>query len=191
MKNLLSPKAHKILTSTLVAVAIVGDFYALLYIVNLNQITIYLQAAVGVWILLSLFIIFIYDLHFKNLGSWQRAKRRQESVAHKFVRFIRVLLTACWERIEHLRTWEALTTWINYLLLPGFIFWATVTLFFVNLGFYKFQYIILFLSSAALVLNFWDLKEIFSRKTERVDKDIFIRLTVLKIYAAEIGRAHV
>lgn len=179
-------KTQKIITTSLVALAVAGDFWALLYIVNLNQPMVYIQTAMVIWVLLAVFIFFIYDLHFKTPGSWGRAKARHESVPHRFKKFWKMVGSACWDRIEHLRSWQALNTWINYLLLPGMIYWATVVLFYVNFNFYRFQFIIFGLSTAALTVHHWYLKEIFYRKREVVDRDIFVRMTVVKIYASAL-----
>lgn len=177
-------RIQKVISALLIAVVVIGGFEALIYILNLNQPGIYLQTAFWIWLYLMFKIAFLYDLHFKKPGAFLRARQKHKDVAHVFIRQLKVLGSAALERLRHLRSWEALKQWLHFLLLPGFIFWASVSLFFVNLGNLKIQEIIAGFSGVAIILDYWFLKEAFSRGGEAVDTDIFVALSMVKIYAA-------
>lgn len=179
-------KTQKIISTILVSTQVILSLQALIYILNLNQINIFLHLSLWVWILLAVLMAFWYDLHFKNPGSLARAKKRHENVTHWLGRTLKIWFTAFWDRIEHFRRWKYFKHWQNYLLLPGMTFWATVTLFYLNFGQFKPQQIFALFSSAALIVTYWYLKEIFHRRKDAVDEDIFIALSVIKIYTIVI-----
>lgn len=178
----MNQKLHKILSSVFVSCLALGGFLSLIYLANLNQLPIFSALAFKLWLVFCVFVVLFYDLHFKKTGSWQWAKLKPQAAE----RFFAMALRALWRRLEHLRSWHAAHLWWNYLLLPSMIFWSTAAILYIKMGSYKIQYLIALLSSAALVANYWYLKEIFSRKKEKVDYDIFIRLSVIKIYASAI-----
>ncbi len=180
----MTSRTQKIIAFFLIAIVVVGGFEALIYILNLNQPAIYLQVAFWIYLYLVFNIIFFFDLHFKKRGSWQRAKLRHQGVISNLERFVKTAFSSFVDRFEHLGRWQYLKQWIYFLLLPSFIFWASFSLFYVNFGFYKTQQIIAIFSSMALVLYYSYLKEIFYRQKEMVDSDIFIILSVIKIYTA-------
>jgi hypothetical protein len=182
----MKPQTQKIIAVSLIAIVIFGGFEALIYILNLNQPAIYLQTAFWIFLYLIFNIVFFFDLHFKKSGSWQRARQKHQNVAAGLGHGIKIFFSALLDRFEHLRKWEYLNQWIYFLLLPGFIFWASVSLFYVNFGFYKSQQIVALFSGIALVAYYFYLKEIFYRKKEIVDSDIFIVLSVVKIYTAGV-----
>ena len=128
-------------------------------------------------------IIFLYDLHFKNPGALSRAIKRHETVAYWLHRSCKILFSAFWDRIYHIRSWRYFKHFQNYLLLPGIIFWSTVSLLYLNLGRTEVQQTFILLSSIALIITYWYLKEIFRRKKEIVDHDIFVVLSVVKLYS--------
>jgi len=179
-------KTQKIVTAFLVALAVIGGFEIIINIINLNQPVLYLQAAFVVYFALLFLMGFLFDLHFKNRGSWQRAKLKHRSVIGRLQRAFKISAEAFWDRVSHLRNWQYFTLLLDFLILPSFIYWATVSLFYVNLGNIQTQQLALWLSSAALILNYWYMHEAFHRKKEIVDSDIFVVLAVVKIYTAAV-----
>lgn len=177
-------KTQKIIATSLIVFVVIGGFEALIYILNLNQPAIYFQVAFWIYLYLIFNIIFFFDLHFKKRGNWQRAKARHSGVISDLERFVKTVASSFYERFEHLRKWQYLRQWVYFLLLPSFIFWSSFSLFFINFGFYKVQQIVAIFSGIALVLYYSYLKEIFYRQKEVVDSDIFIILSVIKIYTA-------
>ncbi len=177
-------KTQKFIAAVLISAAVFGGFEALIYIVNLNQITIFFWTAAAIWLYLWVKISLLYDLHFKNPGALKRAKIKHESVTHWLNRSIRILLSAFWDRIKHFREWKTFSSWLNYLLLPGIIFWSTVVMLYLNLGRFMLQQCFVVLSGIALIAAYWHIKEIYTAKEEKVSLKNFAVLSAVKIYTA-------
>lgn len=156
----MNPKKQKLISSTLVFLVTAFSFWALLNLANAYQLGLYLRTAFYLWLFIWFFIAFLFDLHFKKPD------------AKVFV-----------ERFEHLLNRKAFRQVLHYLLIPSFIFWASVTIFYVELAHYQTQNIIAALSVVALTVSFYYIKEIFSRKKEVVDTDVFVAVSVVKIYS--------
>lgn len=180
---------QKVICSGLIAIAAFGGMEILVYIFNLNQPKIYFVTAFWIFLYLIFNIVFLFDLHFKNPGSFGRAKARHQKVIFSFERAVKILSWAFYDRFRHLLKWSYSRRWLHALFLPIILFWGSVSLFFVNFSFILTQQTVLVLSSAALVSYYWFLKELFYRKKEEVDSDIFVILTVVKIYAAGLAFA--
>lgn len=150
----MTQKTQKIVALFVITLAALGGFEVLVYILNLDQLAIYLQVAFWIFLYLLFNIVFFFDLHFKKRGSWQRACVRHGHFTFTPRCGLKILASAFWDRFEHLRRWSYLRQWLHFLLLPGFIFWATVSLFYVNFGFLGTQQTIALLSSAALILYY-------------------------------------
>jgi hypothetical protein len=159
----MNARTQKIISSSIVAIAVTGGFQSLIFILNLNQGGIFIRTAALIWLYLCLKVFLLYDLHFKKTSQIGQALEN---------------------RLKHLWHWDYLRHWLNYLFLPTLIFWSTVAVLYVNFGRWQIQETYAWLSSAALVINFWYLKEAFDRKKEIVDQDIFVALSVVKIYTA-------
>jgi hypothetical protein len=180
-------KTQKIVTAVLDGIVVVGGLQVLMYLLGINQMDAYVQVALWIWVLLMFKIIFLYDLHFKVRGSWGRAKEKHESISHWLHRDIRVVSSAVWHRLRHFHTWAHVKQALVYMVLPTLLFWSTVVVLYLNFSFIRSQQIFFVLSSMALILNFWYLKELFHRKTEQVENDIFVALSVVKVYTAAIA----
>ncbi len=180
-------RTHKIVASGLNLLVVVGSFEVLIAILNLNEPFIYVRTAflVGIFHILQIFLL--YDLHYKIPGSLQRARKHHQSVTHWLEKAIKIFFFALWDRFAHLRSWIFVRQWINYLILPGVIYWATISIFFINFSNYKIQQSFVLFSSIALALNYWFLKEHFNRGKEKVDEDVFVTLSVVKIYSSAIA----
>jgi hypothetical protein len=179
-------RAQKIISIIAVSFTVVFGLEALAYILNLNQVRIFLNLSFWLWLYLAVLMVFWYDLHFKNPGALARARARHESVPHWLNRAVKIWSSAFWERIEHFRRWKYFQHWQNYLLLPGLAFWATVTMLYLNIGSWnwKIQQIFILLSGVALIFCYGYLKEIFRRRKDVVDNDAFVTLSVVKVYTA-------
>jgi hypothetical protein len=175
---------QKIITASVIAGATVGGFEALVYILNLNQTRIFVHTAFWIYGYLFFMMALLFDLHFKNINSLEEAMQKHEKVSHWFLRFVKTLGTALWKRFEHIIKWQYIALWLHYLVVPSLIFWSTVGIFYVNMGQTKVQQSFILLSSLALTVNFWYLKEVFLRKVQVLEKDIYIPLAVIKIYAS-------
>lgn len=166
-------KTQKIISTTLIFFAVAFSFAVLTIIVNLNQPTIFLKTAVVVWLYIWLKIALLYDLHFKYHG------KSKSLTPHMW-------MDALKDRFDHLLHWKYYSQALIYLLLPGILFWSTVTLLYVEMGHEKLQYIFAVLSTIALTVNYAYIKEAFLRKQEKLDRDIFIALSVVKVYTSAL-----
>lgn len=179
-------KQQKLISTILISIVAFGGLEILAYIINLNQPVLFTKAAFAIYLYLVLKITLLYDLHFKRPGALKRAQARHESISHWLHRSVRVVLSAFWDRISHLRKKHHFLQFQNYLILPGFLFWSTVILLYINMGNRRLQQIFVLLSGGAIVVVYWYLKEAFLRKTEKVDRDIFAALGAVKVFAAAI-----
>ncbi|MEK7618223.1 MAG: hypothetical protein AAB410_03680 [Patescibacteria group bacterium] len=177
---------QKIISSFLIAIVAYGGFEIVAYILNLNEPVLFIKAAFAIWLYLAFKITFLYDLHFKEPGALERSKKRHGAVSDRALRVISTALSAVSDRFSHLLKKHHWAQFQNYLILPGMLFWGTVILLYVDMGNTKLQQILIFLSGSALVVNYWYLKEVFFRKTEKLDPDIFSGLGAVKIYVSAI-----
>lgn len=180
-------KTQKILSALFIAGASVFGFQILIYLINLNQVSFFLQVAVWVWLYLCAMILLFFDLHFKIPGALALAKKRHEAVAHRLMRFSRVFVTALNHRLGHYFRLKEVKTFFVYLLLPSSLYWSTIAVFYGNMGQTRVQQLYAWISAGAMVVIFWYLKEAFHRKRERVDSDIFVAFSVAKIYTLTLA----
>ncbi len=127
-------RQQKLFSAISVAISVFGSLQALAYILNLNQLAIFVHLSFWVYLYLIVKMSLLYDLHFKNPGAFARAKILHENIAHWFVRSWKIGFSAFWDRLSHVRKWEHFRQVQNYLVLPGLIFWSTVSLLYLNFG---------------------------------------------------------
>lgn len=182
-------QTQKFITSLAVTVGVLGGFEALVYVLNLNETGLFVRLGVYIYLYLAVKMMLLYDLHFKNPGSLARATAKHESIPHWLTRTLRIWLSAFHDRFRHLMHWSDFRHFQNYLVLPALIYWGTVGIFFTTADLLPGQRIplqqtFIFLSTAALVMCYWYLKEIFYRKSDAVHTSITKVLAVIKLYAA-------
>lgn len=171
---------QKIISATLISIVAIGGLQALIYILNLNQVRIYLHVAFWIYLYLIVKITLLYDLHFKNPESFTTPEKGFSGFIHR----AHWVLEAFWERLAHLRRWDELKQWLNYLVLPGFLYWPSVCLFYLHMGDLKTQQLIATLSAFAIIFAYWHLKEVFTRKSENLEQGTVTALSIIKLYAA-------
>ena len=180
-------KTQKIVSAFFISAASILSFQALVYMVNLNQIVLFLKTAFWVWLYLGAMILLFFDLHFKAPGALALARKKHEAIPHRLLREFRVICSALNHRFGHYFRIIEVKTFFVYFLLPGFLFWSTVAMIYVNLGRRGIQELYAWISTAAMVAIFWYLKETFHRRKERVDSDIFVVFSVAKIYTLTLA----
>ncbi len=183
-------KHQKFISAILIAFVVFGGFEILIAIINLNQPIWFVKAGFAIWLYLALKIGLLYDLHFKNPGALGRAIKKHESIEHWLLRSSKVVLSALLDRFSHLATKDHWLKFQNYLILPGILFWSTVILIYKNsspVSDRPLQQFFALLSGLSLVVTYWYLKEIFLRKSEKVESDVFAGLASVKVYAASIA----
>ncbi len=182
-------RSQKVISLILISIVAFGGFEALVYILKLNQLGIYIQTAFWIYAYLVIKMVLLFDLHFKNPGSWKQAKAKHEHVTHFAMRWVKVLASAMEHRLAHFLHWPFFRHSLHGIFVPGVIFWSTITLFFINFSHSLIKQVYVLLSGIGLVLSFWYIKEIFYRRKEKVDGDVFVVLTLVKLYSLSIAFA--
>ena len=115
---------------------------------------------------------FIFDLHLKKAGSvtaWERS-----------------LVRALIHRTEYLEQIDHLAHFLNYLILPSVVYWATVGLLYLNPFDFALKQIFILLSTIALTINFWYLKSVFldHKKSRYIERQLFFLVKLYAIFVA-------
>lgn len=116
--------------------------------------------------------IFIFDLHLKRAGSWQKLEK---SLWH-----------ALKARFEYLKEGHHWLHFQNYLILPGFIYWTTIVLIYLNPFDTFLKQVWIIMSTIALAKTFWYLKVVFYLHSEagRIRRQL---LFLTKLYASYLA----
>jgi hypothetical protein len=175
--NITLETKQKFFSTLIVTVGALLGFEALSYIIGIYQLRGSLYVAFYVYAFHIFWLTFLFDLHLKKRGVLALARLNHQGA--------KMVWTAFQDRIEHVKKWEYLRHYQNYLVLPGSIYWATVVLMFVNPFAGVFKQLILFCSTLALSIAYWFMKEHISRRLEHQDHWIKV-LSLVKLYAAFI-----
>ena len=170
-----SEQKEKFLSTLIVTIGAFLGFEALSYIIGIYQLKGSLYVAFYVYAFHIFWLTFLFDLHLKKRGVLATAKLNH--------RGIRMVWEAFIQRIEHVRKWEYLRHYQNYLVLPGLLYWSAVILLFLNPFDYQLKQLIVISSTAALSVAYWYMKEHISRRLEAMDHWIRV-LSVVKLFAA-------
>ncbi len=179
---MLSERQHKITASLLTAAVTFVGLSALVELSSLNQLAAFGRIAWFVYAVLVFKILFFYDLHYRRRNVLAEARAVER-------RFHRVLAHATRARLAHLVSWRALELSGNYLLLPTFLYWAAVGTIFLYQGRAGIQQGAALLVTAAMTYLYWNVREILSRKLERVDHELFVGMSTLKVLTAGLAYA--
>ncbi|MBX4191176.1 MAG: hypothetical protein KW804_00010 [Candidatus Doudnabacteria bacterium] len=171
----MSETKNKIISVVLVTLGAFLGFEALSYAIGMYQLGDSLNVALYIYAFHIFWLTFIFDLHLKKRGVLATARLNNKGV--------KMVWMAFQERIEHLGKWEYLRHYQNYLVLPGIIYWTTVSLMFINPFEIFLKQTILILSTIALSIAYWFMKEHVSKKLEHEDHWIKA-LSLVKLYAA-------
>jgi hypothetical protein len=177
MQNLFSEAKHKILSTAIVTLGAFLGFEALSYIIGIYQLKGSLYVAFYVYAFHIFWLTFLFDLHLKKRGVLANARLNHQSA--------KMLWMAFQERIEHVKKWQYLRHYQNYLVLPGLIYWATVVLMFLNPFRSILKELLVISSTAALSVAYWFMKEHISKNLEHRQSSLKV-LSLVKLYAAFI-----
>lgn len=177
MQNLFNVQKQKLLSTLIVTAGAFLGFEALSYIIGIYQLKDSLYVALYIYAFHVFWLTFIFDLHLKKRGVLANARLNHTGLAM----FRRALI----DRVEHLRKWEYIRHYQNYLVLPGIIYWGTSILFFLNPFDTGFKQILLVCSTMALSVAYWFMKEHISRNLEH-ELSWIKALSLVKLYAAFI-----
>src|SRR6185503_2499821 len=124
MQPLFNETKQKFLSTLIVTFGAFLGFEALSYIIGIYQLRGSLYVAFYVYAFHIFWLTFVFDLHLKKRGVLANARLNHKG--------IKMVWMACQDRIEHLRRWDYLRHYQNYLVLPGLLYWGTVILLFLN-----------------------------------------------------------
>src|SRR5258708_4941221 len=176
-KPLFNERKQKLLSTLIVTVGAFLGFEALSYIIGIYQLKGSLYVAIYVYAFHIFWLTFLFDLHLKKRGVLANARINHQGW--------KMLQMAFVDRIEHVRRWEYLRHYQNYLVLPGFIYWATVILMFLNPFNMGLKQTVIVCSTFALNVAYWFMKEHISRRLEH-EVHWIKALSLVKLYAAFI-----
>lgn len=175
MQPLMNEQKQKYLSTLITSgVAFLG-FEALSYIVGIYQLKTAVLVSLYVYAFHIFWLTFLFDLHLKKRGVWAEVKVSFQGIELFFEAFKR--------RVEHVRKWEYLRHYQNYLVLPGIIYWSTVALMFLNPFQNEFKQLLVITASFCMSVAYWFMKEHVSRKLEAHDSWIKV-LSLVKLFAA-------
>ncbi|OGE73663.1 MAG: hypothetical protein A3I07_02100 [Candidatus Doudnabacteria bacterium RIFCSPLOWO2_02_FULL_42_9] len=177
MQPLLNETKNKILSVLIVTLGAFFGFQAISTTLSLYQLNSGLYLSLYIYAFHLIWLTFMFDLHLKKRGVLANAKLNHTGV--------RMLWMALLERFEHLRNWHYFRHYQNYLVLPGIIYWGTVTLLLLNPFNIGLKQILVFSSTIAMAVAYWYMKEHVSRKLEHQDHWILV-LSLVKLYGAYI-----
>ena len=175
MQNLFNEQKQKILSTLMVTVGAFLGFEAISFVFGLYQLKIGLYLSFYIYAFHIFWLTFLFDLHLKNRGVIANARLNH--------RGLKMVWEAFKDRCAHVRRWEYIRHYQNYLVLPGLIYWSTVVLLFLNPFKWQLKELIVISSTVALNVAYWYMKEHISRKLEARDHWIKV-LAIVKLFAA-------
>jgi len=171
----MNEQKNKILSTLIVTVGAFLGFEAVSYAIGIYQLKSSLYLSFYIYAFHIFWLTFLFDLHLKKRGVLANAR-----LNHKGVKMF-------WEafkgRIEHIRKWEYLRHYQNYLVLPGILYWSTVTLLFLNPFKTELKQLIALSATLAMSVAYWFMKEHVSRRLESLETWIKV-LSLVKLFAA-------
>ena len=175
MEPLVSQQNHKYLSTLIVSIGAFLGFEAISYAFGIYQLKATLYLTFYIYAFHIFWLTFLFDLHLKKRAILATARINYKGGA--------MVWEACKQRVDHLRNWEYLRHYQNYLVLPGLIYWSTVVLMYLNLFNHSLKQLLVVTSTLAMSVAYWFMKEHVSRKLEHDVSWIRI-LSLVKLYAA-------
>lgn len=176
----MNEQKNKILSIVIVAATALLGFEAISYTIRIYQLRPALHLSIYVYAFHIFWLAFVFDLHFKKRGVWAML-RPSHSGLHLFWAGLK-------ERWAHLGQWAYLRHFLNYLVLPGILYWATVVLLFLNPFNHALKQSLIVAATFALSVAYWFMKEHVSRQLEHRASWIRV-LAVVKLLAAGLAYA--
>ncbi|MEO8065742.1 MAG: hypothetical protein ABI643_02710 [Candidatus Doudnabacteria bacterium] len=175
MRPLIGEQHQKYLSASIATFGALLGFEAVSYITGIYQLKIAVLLSFYVYAFHIFWLTFIFDLHLKKRGVLAEA-----SVNFKGAKMV---WEAFKERFSHIRRWEYLRHYQNYLVLPGLIYWSTVVLILLNPFNITIKQFMVVSSTIALAVAYWFMKEQISRRMEVLHHWIRL-LSVVKLFTA-------
>lgn len=175
MKPIMSEQQHKFLSTLIVTVGALLGFEAVSYSIGIYQLRQSLYLSFYIYAFHIFWLTFLFDLHFKkrNVLAGLRLNHRGA----------KLLWEGFKQRCEHVRNWQYLRHYQNYLVLPGLLYWSCVVLLFLNPFNAGLKQALVLFTTLAMAVAYWFMKEHVNRRLETLDWWIKI-LAVVKLFAA-------
>ncbi|HYE22612.1 MAG TPA: hypothetical protein VD998_03415 [Verrucomicrobiae bacterium] len=138
------------------------------------QLKIFAELSIYLYFFQIFWLTFIYDLHLKKRDIL-RELRQHHSGWSLFVRAFK-------ERLHHIHRWQFFRHYLNFLILPGVIYWSAIILLSLNPFHTELKQVVIILATLSLSVAYWHLKEVFSKNFEMHHFGIKI-LALVKILA--------
>lgn len=175
MKKLFSEHKNKIFSTAIVTMGAFLGFEAVSYSIRIYQLSTALQLSIYIYFFHIFWLTFIFDLHLKKIsiiGAYLSGKLN-----------FQIFKGALKERFAHVMNWQYFRHYQNYLVLPGIIYWTVVVLLFSNPFNHVLKQSLILLTTFAMGVAYWYMKEHVSRKLEHDHEWIKI-LAIVKLFAA-------
>ncbi|HYC79475.1 MAG TPA: hypothetical protein VEC17_00420 [Candidatus Binatia bacterium] len=151
------------------------SFQSLDLILSIYQVRTYFVVSWYVYAFHIFWLTFLFDLHLKTDGHFDRARGRFNGV--------RLFFEAFKSRVRHLYHWSYLKHYLNYLILPSVFYWSVIILMHLNPFFELFKDVLIIMATGALVVVYWFFNIAFSRNMELHRTGLKV-LALVKILAA-------
>ncbi len=175
MQPLINETKQRYLSTVIVAVGAFLGFEALSSSIGIYQLKSSLYLSFYIYAFHVFWLTFLFDLHLRNRGVLANARLNHKG--------LKMLWEAFKDRCAHVRRWDYLRHYQNYLVLPGLLYWSTVILLFLNPFNNGIKELLVFSSTFAMSVAYWYMKEHISRKLEASDHWIHV-LSLVKLFAA-------
>ncbi|PIR97320.1 MAG: hypothetical protein COT91_01970 [Candidatus Doudnabacteria bacterium CG10_big_fil_rev_8_21_14_0_10_41_10] len=136
-------------------------FQALSYIIGLNETTTFLLVAVVLYLYMVFKLTFIFDLNLKKARAWEESVKHYKAFDTIPLRNTRIILRAIKLRFHYLTHWSNWRHFQNYLILPGFLYWSIIILFFLNPFDLIAKQIFVVVGTLLLTVILWHFKMVF------------------------------
>jgi hypothetical protein len=166
---------HKALYVGITTAAAYFGFQALDLSLGIYQVETYFVLSWYVYAFHVFWLAFVFDLHLKIPGQLAHARARFKG--------LRAFAYAFAARVRHFYHWTYVRHCLNYLIVPSLIFWSVVTLMYLNPFHELFKDVLIIVSTFALCVNYWYLKQAFSRNMELHSTGLKV-LALVKLFAA-------
>ena len=166
---------EKYLSNLIVTLGAFLGFEAISYAIGIYQLKQSMYLAFYIYAFHIFWLTFLFDLHFKKRGVLAYARMNHTGM--------KMFWEALKDRLAHIRKWEYIRHYQNYLVLPGTLYWSVVILLFLNPFKDGLKQIIILSATFAMSVAYWYMKEHVSRQLEH--QEVWIKvLAVVKLFAA-------
>lgn len=174
MKHIIHPTKQKFVIVAAAVFASVLGFQAASAALDAYEVSAFFSIAAYVYLFLFFLELFVFDLHLKNARSLKTLEK--------------TFLSGIQRRFYYLAEPRHFMHFLNYLILPGIIYWMTILLLYLDPFETASKQGLIAVSSLALAISFWYMKAVFYEHHEasRITRQ-WIFFT--KLYASYIAYA--